>query len=173
MVRMLASVGIPAILTCSSLGPMHVWMIGFFRWVTALIFITGSSPDTWPVYPGNSGMAFPVLVLMSSRIRFPATNSPSMTNSALAMAYSSMVRHFAMRTGFLRSAPAIDSSLNPKGVVGGSKQEAISMAGSTPMLMLIGRFTPSRSAFSRNASRWRTPGVKNMVISSADCRQRR
>ena len=40
MAMMLASVGIPAMLTCSSLGPMQVCMMGFLRWVTALTLMS-------------------------------------------------------------------------------------------------------------------------------------
>lgn len=46
----------------------------------------------------------------------------------------STVRQGHSSTARPRRAPAIESSSYPSGVVGGSKQEAISMAGSTPML---------------------------------------
>ena len=64
----------------------------------------------------------------------PGCTSPSMTYSALAMARSLIVRHCTSSTGFLRVAPAACNSSYPSGVVGGSKQDAISIAGSTPML---------------------------------------
>ena len=118
-------------------------------------------------------MAFPVLVFWSSRTRLPGSSSPSITYSAFAMQFSLIVRHGASSTAWPRIAPAMDSSLKPKGVVGGSKQAAISMAGSTPMLIEIGKGLPSASAFSLMAPRWRAPGVKNMEISSLLCRHRR
>lgn len=52
------------------------------------------------------------------------------------------------------------------GVVGASKQEPISMAGSTPMLMEMGRRWPSCSARSAMAPMCRAPGVKKMDSSS-------
>ena len=48
---------------------------------------------------------------------------------------------------------------------GGSKQAAISMAGSTPILIEIGSGWPAASAFMRKASIWR-PGVSHMESSS-------
>ena len=48
IVKILASVGIPAIETCSSLGPIHVCMIGFFLVVTALTLIIGNSGFAGP-----------------------------------------------------------------------------------------------------------------------------
>ena len=62
-----------------------------------------------------------------------------MTYSALAMACSFTVRHCTIFTGSPRSAPAMDNSLKPSGVVGGSTQEHTDTAGSTPMDTEIGR----------------------------------
>lgn len=62
----------------------------------------------------------------------PSIISPSITYSAFAIASSSIVIHFTNLTASFLSAPAIDNSLNPSGVVGGSKQEHIDIAGSTP-----------------------------------------
>ena len=56
---MLASVGSPARVTCSSPGPTRVWKIGATRCVTAVTWITGRSGWASPRYPGNSGMAQP------------------------------------------------------------------------------------------------------------------
>jgi len=55
------------------------------------------------------------------------------------MACSFTVRHFTIFTGSPRRAPAMDNSLKPRGVVGGSKQEHTDTAGSTPMDTEIGR----------------------------------
>lgn len=55
--RMLASVGMPAMLTCSSLGPMQVWSIGRRLCVRAFTFSSQHSELAAPLYPGNSGMA--------------------------------------------------------------------------------------------------------------------
>ena len=49
MPRIDASVGIPAILTCSSEGPMQDCMIGSRRWVTALTLISGIAGFIAPV----------------------------------------------------------------------------------------------------------------------------
>ena len=126
-----------------------------------------------PVYPGNSGIAFPVFVFISSLTRLLGTNSPSITYSALAIAASSTVKHLTISTGFFLIAPAIDSSLNPIGVVGGSKHDAISIAGSTPILIDIGNGSPLSSAFFLNASKCLTPGVKNIDNSSFPCKHKR
>jgi hypothetical protein len=86
-------------------------------------------------------------------------------------AFLVMVRHWVSSTGLFRMPPATESSLKPNGVVGASKQEAIAMAGSTPMLMEIGSGRPSASAFCRKISKWRAPGTKYMEIRSLSCRQ--
>jgi len=73
---MLASVGMPAMLTCPSLGPIAVCMMGFLRCVTAFTSITGSSAFARPVYPGNTGIALPVPVFWSSQTRTFGSSSP-------------------------------------------------------------------------------------------------
>ena len=118
------------------------------------------------MYPGNSGMAYPVWVLQSSVTLTPGMISPSSTYSALAMAFSSTVRQRHICTGSPRRAPAMDNSSNPRGVVGGSKQEEISITGSTPILMEMGRGRPSSSARRAMAPMCRIPGVKKMESSS-------
>ena len=152
--------------TCSSLGPMQVCIMGCTLWVTALTLMSQHWSLAGPVYPGNSGIAKPVWVFWSSLTLTLGTTSPSMTYSALAMASSSTVRHRHSFTGSPRSAPATDSSSYPNGVVGGSKQEPISMAGSTPMLMEMGSLRPSCSALSAMAPICLAPGVKKMDSSS-------
>ena len=91
-----------------------------------------------------------MLVLADANV---GQSSPSMTYSALAMHFSGMVRQSAILTPSPRMAPAMVSSLKPSGVVGGSKQAAISIAGSTPMEMEMGSGLPAFSAFSRNTVR--------------------
>lgn len=56
----------------------------------------------------------------------------------------------------------MDSSLKPRGVVGGSKQEVTAMAGSTPMEMEMGRGCPSSVARSAMAPMCREPGCRKM-----------
>ena len=158
-------------LTCSSLGPMQDCMMGFFLVVTAFTLITGMAGWAPPVYPGNSGIAFPESELTSSRIRAFGISSPSITYSAFAIHFSSMVRQDVSSTASPRIPPAAPSSLYPSGVVGGSKHDAISIAGSTPMEMEIGSGFPAASAFSLNTPRWRAPGTKYMEISSLLWRQ--
>ena len=163
---MLASVGIPAIDTCSSLGPIQVCMIGFFLCVTAVTLIIQHWSLAGPVYPGNSGIAYPVWLFWSSCTLTFGTTSPSITYSALAIARSFSVRHLQSLTGSPLRAPATASSSYPIGVVGGSKQEPIPIAGSTPILIEIGRRCPSSSALSAIAPMWRAPGVKKIDNSS-------
>ena len=74
--------------------------------------------------------------------------------------------HLQSSTGFPLSAPATDNSSYPNGVVGGSKHEPISIAGSTPILIEIGRFCPNSSALSAIAPMCLAPGVKNIESSS-------
>ena len=49
MPRILASVGMPAMLTCSSLGPMQVWRMGALLWVRALTFSSQHSELATPL----------------------------------------------------------------------------------------------------------------------------
>ena len=170
---MLASVGIPAIDTCSSLGPMQVCIIGFFLWVTALTLIIQHWSLAGPVYPGNSGIAYPVLLFWSSFTLTFGITSPSITYSAFAIALSLTVKHLQSSTASLLSAPATASSSYPIGVVGGSKHEPISIAGSTPMLIEIGNLCPNCSALSAIAPICLAPGVKNIDNSSLLCIHRR
>ena len=151
---------------------MQDCMIGFLRVVTALTLITGNSGFIGPVYPGNSGIALPVFVFWSSRTRTFGNNSPSITYSARARHCSLIVKQSVTSTASPRIPPAIPNSLNPKGVVGGSKQAAISMAGSTPILIEMGIGFPAFSYFCRKASKCR-PGTKYIEISSFDCKHRR
>ena len=74
-------------------------------------------------------------------------------------------------------APAMDSSWWPRGVVGGSKQGAISMAGYTPMDTEMGRGPPRLTralghgpdvAAARAAGRWTTdpPWISLWMVTS-------
>ena len=91
-----------------------------------------------------------------------------MTYSALAMADSRIVLQAHRRTGSPRSAPAMESSSKPSGVVGGSKQEVISIAGSTPMETEMGSGCPSSVARSAIAPICREPGCRKIESSSRD-----
>jgi hypothetical protein len=95
-----------------------------------------------------------------------------MTISALATALAATLTQRTISTALPRRDPAMDSSLNPRGVDGASKHEAMYTAGSRPMLMEMGCGLPAFSAFMRKASRWR-PGTKYMEISSAPWTHRR
>ena len=53
----------------------------------------------------------------------PGCISPSITYSAFAIAFSFIEIQGVNSTGALRIAPAMESSLYPSGVVGGSKQD--------------------------------------------------
>ncbi|MPN38538.1 hypothetical protein SDC9_186062 [bioreactor metagenome] len=86
------------------------------------------------------------------------------------MDLSCIVTQLTISTGFFLIPPAMEISLKPKGVVGGSKHDATHIAGSTPILIDIGSGLFSSSAFFLKASKCLMPGVKNMVISSFDCR---
>ncbi len=76
-----------------------------------------------------------------------------MTISARAMPLALTETQSTSSTASPRMAPAMESSSKPSGVVGGSKQEPMEMAGSTPMLMEMGRGLPAFSAFWRKTSR--------------------
>ena len=60
----------------------------------------------------------------------------------------------------------MESSLNPRGVVGGSKQESTLMAGSTPMETEMGSGCPSSVARSAMAPMCREPGWRKIESSS-------
>ena len=89
-----------------------------------------------------------------------------MTYSAFAIAISLTVKHLQSSTGSFLNAPATDNSSYPRGVVGASKQEPISIAGSTPILIEIGSFCPNSSARSAIAPMCLAPGVKKIESSS-------
>lgn len=89
-----------------------------------------------------------------------------MTHSALAMAFSRMLTQGASRTA-RPSTPRRCQLVDPSGVVGGSKQEAISIAGSTPMEMETGSgwFIPSAySAIAADVAAARLQEYRQLVL---------
>ena len=62
----------------------------------------------------------------------------------------------------------MESSSKPSGVVGGSKQDVISIAGSTPMETEMGSGFPSSVARSAIAPMCREPGCRKIESSSRD-----